>query len=120
VTNEQDVVSAGTEAGAFLLCSKEGGAGLLPEHRAELGPSTATLRVCNPAYYCSSGSDGQLTAALFSNRIELWSNSEGKLAGTYWFAAREGEAVAISRHPAMVIGGFVKGDILAWPLKVGR
>jgi hypothetical protein len=73
-----------------------------------------------PAYYCSTGSDGQLTAALFPNRIELWSNSEGKLAGTYRFAAREGEAVAISRHPAMVIGGFVKGDILAWPLTVGK
>ena len=73
-----------------------------------------------PADYCSTGSDGQLTAALFLNRIELWSNSDGQLAGTYRFPARQGDAVGISRHPPMVIAGFAKGDIMAWPLRVGK
>jgi WD40 repeat protein len=69
-----------------------------------------------PANYCATGNDGELTAAQFSNRIELWANSDGRLAATYRFAARDGNAVAISSHPPMVIAGFSKGEILAWSL----
>ena len=71
-----------------------------------------------PAYYCSTGDDGRLTAIQFANRIELRSNAGGSVAATYRFAAKIGDAVAIAHAPPMVVAGFGDGHLLGWPLEV--
>jgi len=71
-----------------------------------------------PAYYCTTADNGRLTAVQFANHIELRSNANGQPAATYRFAARIGDAVAITHGPAMVIGGFRDGHLLGWPLEI--
>ena len=68
------------------------------------------------AYYCSTSSDGQLTAVQYPNRIEVRSNADGKVAATYRYSGRDGAAVAIGDHPTTVVAGFADGHLLAWPM----
>ena len=87
--------------------------------RIPAGDLSKSVRISSEApYYCSTSDDGRETAIQYSNRVELWSNSESKLTTTYAYAAKDGAAVAItSGTPAAVVAGFADGSVLAWPAK---
>ncbi len=69
------------------------------------------------ATYCSSSADGRFTAVMYPNHVELRSNTDGAVAAYYDFPEADGDAVAVTGTPPMVIAGFSSGHLLAWPLK---
>ena len=78
----------------------------------------ATQVTKDTPYYCSTASDGRLTAIQYPNKIDVRTNDDGKLAASYRYAARDGAAVAIRYHPTIVVGGFANGHVLAWPVNI--
>ncbi len=67
-------------------------------------------------YYCWTSKDGQLTAAVSSNHIEVRANAAGKINASYYVANDLGDPVAIQNQPPMVLIGRSNGHLMAWPL----
>ncbi len=78
-----------------------------------------------PGYYCWTTSDGQLSATVSPNSIQLRenltsktdnNNLTSKIFGIYYSSTPMGAVVAIQSQPPTVLTGLDNGHLLAWPL----
>ncbi|MGA3209823.1 MAG: WD40 repeat domain-containing serine/threonine-protein kinase [Terriglobales bacterium] len=69
-----------------------------------------------PSYYCTTTNDGQLSAIVFPQGVQLRSNLDGRAWPAVQFAMAAGSPVAIQTQQHMLVVGLENGHVVAWPL----